>query len=237
MIRKIDKNNMGKSDLGWLKSIFHFSFAEYHNPKNINFGVLRVINDDLIAENTGFPLHPHKDMEIITYVVNGEVTHTDSIGNESVIRRGEVQYMSAGTGIYHSEANNSSTEVLRALQIWILPDFRNHVPNYGEYRFEWSDRKNKFLHMVSSKSGAAPIKINQDINIYTIFLEKGLSEEFQVTKGRQAYYVQIEGEADVNGEKLYQSDALESINESLKIDAKTGSHIMIFEMAEREDLK
>ena len=177
MIRKIDKNNMGKSDLGWLKSIFHFSFAEYHNPKNINFGVLRVINDDLIAENTGFPLHPHKDMEIITYVVNGEVTHTDSIGNESIIRRGEVQYMSAGTGIYHSEANNSSTEVLRALQIWILPDFRNHVPNYGEYRFEWSDRKNKFLHMVSSKSGAAPIKINQDINIYTIFLEKGLSEE------------------------------------------------------------
>ena len=145
--------------------------------------------------------------------------------------------MSAGTGIYHSEANNSSTEVLRALQIWILPDFRNHVPNYGEYRFEWSDRKNKFLHMVSSKSGAAPIKINQDINIYTIFLEKGLSEEFQVTNGRQAYYVQIEGEADVNGEKLCQSDALESINESLKIDAKTGSHIMIFEMAEREDLK
>ena len=228
---------MGKSDLGWLKSIFHFSFAEYHNPKNINFGVLRVINDDLIAENTGFPLHPHKDMEIITYVVNGEVTHTDSIGNESVIRRGEVQYMSAGTGIYHSEANNSSTEVLRALQIWILPDFRNHVPNYGEYRFEWSDRKNKFLHMVSSKSGAAPIKINQDINIYTIFLEKGLSEEFQVTNGRQAYYVQIEGEADVNGEKLCQSDALESISENLKIDAKIDSHIMIFEMAEREDLK
>ena len=237
MIRKIDKNNMEKSDLGWLKSIFHFSFAEYHNPKNINFGVLRVINDDLIAENTGFPLHPHKDMEIITYVVNGEVTHTDSIGNESVIRRGEVQYMSAGTGIYHSEANNSSTEVLRALQIWILPDFRNHVPNYGEYRFEWSDRKNKFLHMVSSKSGAAPIKINQDINIYTIFLEKGLSEEFQVTNGRQAYYVQIEGEADVNGEKLCQSDALESISEDLKIDAKIDSHIMIFEMAEREDLK
>ena len=237
MIRKIDKNNMGKSDLRWLKSIFHFSFAEYHNPKNINFGVLRVINDDLIAENTGFPLHPHKDMEIITYVVNGEVTHTDSIGNESVIRRGEVQYMSAGTGIYHSEANNSSTEVLRALQIWILPDFRNHVPNYGEYRFEWSDRKNKFLHMVSSKSGAAPIKINQDINIYTIFLEKGLSEEFQVTNGRQAYYVQIEGEADVNGEKLCQSDALESISENLKIDAKIDSHIMIFEMAEREDLK
>jgi redox-sensitive bicupin YhaK (pirin superfamily) len=228
---------MGKSDLGWLKSIFHFSFAEYHNPKNINFGVLRVINDDLIAENTGFPLHPHKDMEIITYVVDGEVTHTDSIGNESVIRRGEVQYMSAGTGIYHSEANNSSTEVLRALQIWILPDFRNHAPNYGEYRFEWLDRKNNFLHMVSSKSGTAPIKINQDINIYTIFLEKGLNEEFQVTKGRQAYYVQIEGEADVNGEKLYQSDALESISENLQIDAKTGSHIMIFEMAEREDLK
>ena len=230
-------NERGHANHGWLDSWHTFSFANYYDPNFMGFSALRVINDDVIEAGQGFGTHPHKDMEIITYVVNGEVTHTDSIGNESVIRRGEVQYMSAGTGIYHSEANNSSTEVLRALQIWILPDFRNHVPNYGEYRFEWSDRKNKFLHMVSSKSGAAPIKINQDINIYTIFLEKGLSEEFQVTKGRQVYYVQIEGEADVNGEKLCQSDALESINESLKIDAKTGSHIMIFEMAEREDLK
>ena len=121
MLRKLDHNNMGKSNLGWLRSVFHFSFAEYYNPKNINFGVLRVINDDLVDSQTGFPTHPHQNMEIISYVVNGELTHGDSMGNESTITRGHVQYMSAGTGVYHSE-QNFGDETLRLLQIWILPD-------------------------------------------------------------------------------------------------------------------
>ena len=121
MLRKLDHNNMGKSNLGWLRSVFHFSFAEYYNPKNINFGVLRVINDDLIDPHTGFPKHPHQNMEIVSYAVDGNLTHADSMGNENTITRGHVQYMSAGTGVYHSEMNHGD-ETLRLLQIWILPD-------------------------------------------------------------------------------------------------------------------
>src|SRR5690554_6732108 len=105
MLRKIDNTKMGRSNLGWLQSIFHFSFAEYYNPNNINFGVLRVINDDIIAPNTGFDMHPHRDMEIISYVIDGELTHEDSMGNKGALTRGQVQYMSAGTGVYHSEHN------------------------------------------------------------------------------------------------------------------------------------
>lgn len=116
MLRKIESQNMGSSNLGWLRSKFHFSFAEYYNPNNINFGVLRVINDDLVLSNTGFDTHPHRDMEIISYVVNGELTHGDSMGNKNTITRGHVQYMSAGTGVYHSE-HNLGEDTLRFLQI------------------------------------------------------------------------------------------------------------------------
>ena len=229
MIRKIDKNNMGKSDLGWLKSIFHFSFAEYHNPKNINFGVLRVINDDLIAENTGFPLHPHKDMEIITYVVNGEVTHTDIIGNESVIRRGEVQYMSAGTGIMHSE-HNRGNETLRFLQIWLKPDIKGLTPKYGDYGFKPEQRKNQLLQMVSPVSGTAPVRISTDANLYAIELDAGRSIEFPVLAGRQAYLVQVEGKAEINAIPLLPKDALASVEEPLTIKAVEDCHVVILEM-------
>ncbi len=119
MLKKIESKNMGSSNLGWLRSKFHFSFAEYYNPNNINFGVLRVINDDLIEAGTGFDTHPHKDMEIISYVVNGDLTHEDSMGNKNTITRGHVQFMSAGSGVYHSE-HNFGKEILRLLQIWIF---------------------------------------------------------------------------------------------------------------------
>ena len=134
MIRRLPVEKMGESNLGWLRSKFHFSFAEYFNENNINFGVLRVINDDHISAGTGFDTHPHRDMEIITYVVHGYLTHKDSMGNESTLSRGQVQYMSAGTGVRHSEYNNHSEE-LRLLQIWVLPDRKGHTPNYGEYKF------------------------------------------------------------------------------------------------------
>ena len=191
MLRRIDVEKMGESNLGWLRSKFHFSFAEYFNEKNINFGVLRVLNDDIVEPGTGFPKHPHRDMEIISYVVEGEITHEDSMGNSSSLKRGEVQYMSAGTGVMHSEYNMGK-ENLRLLQIWILPDRKNHTPAYGEFRFKWEERENKFLHMVSSKEGDAPIKINQDVNFYASFLEKGKEIDFEVKSGRQAYLVQIE---------------------------------------------
>lgn len=233
MLRKIDSNNMGSSNLGWLRSKFHFSFAEYYNPNNMNFGVLRVINDDLIQPNTGFGTHPHRDMEIISYVVNGELTHGDSIGNKNTISRGHAQYMSAGTGVHHSE-HNLGKDTLRLLQIWILPDKQDYKPDYGDYRFNWEDRQNKWLHMVSSKEGSAPIKINQDMNIYVIELEEGKDIDFKVNEGRQAYLVQIEGNSIINEIELNERDGMEIVEENILIKAKKTSHILILEMKKQD---
>ncbi len=234
MLRKIESKNMGSSDLGWLRSKFHFSFAEYYNPSNINFGALRVINDDLVQSNTGFDTHPHKDMEIISYVVNGELTHGDSMGNKNTITRGQVQYMSAGTGgVYHSE-HNLGEDTLRFLQIWIFPDKQGYKPNYGDYRFNWDDRQNKWLHMVSSKNGDAPIKINQDMNVYSLELEKGKEISFPVKEGRQAYLVQIEGDSLINKVELNKRDGMEIVEEDILIKAQETSHILILEMKKQD---
>ncbi|EHI99713.1 Pirin domain protein [Clostridium sp. DL-VIII] len=229
MLRKIDSTSMGSSDLGWLRSKFHFSFAEYYNPFNIRFGTLRVINDDLIEPDTGFDTHPHKDMEIITYVINGDLTHEDSMGNKNTITRGHVQYMSAGTGVYHSEINYGEKR-LRLLQIWILPEKSGYNPDYGDYRFKWNDRENKWLHMVSSKKGEAPIKINQDTNIYSLELEKENEIKFLVGEKRQAYLVQIEGKSKINNIELNVQDGLEIVEEDILIKAKENSHILVLEM-------
>lgn len=229
MIKRIDHKKMGSSESPWLKSIFHFSFANYQNPENINFGVLRVVNDDLVEGNTGFDMHPHKDMEIISYVVDGELTHGDNMGNKNTISRGHVQYMSAGSGVYHSE-HNFGKDVLRLLQIWIFPDEKNHTPNYGDFKVEEEDRKNKWFHMVSDKSNDAPIKINQDANFYVLELDKGKEIEFLVDKNRQAYLVQIEGDSLINGVKLNQRDAMEVVEENLLIEAIENTHILAIEM-------
>ena len=233
MLRKIEMQNMGKSNLGWLRSIFHFSFAGYYNPNNMNFGVLRVINDDLIDQEEGFDTHPHKDMEIISYVVQGELTHADSMGNKRSLKRGHVQYMSAGTGIYHSE-HNYGDEILRILQIWILPDKNGYTPNYGDYMFDWDLRKDKWLKIVSNINGDAPIKINQDVNIYVLELANKKEIEFTVGKNRQAYLVQIEGESDINDIQLSPKDALEIIEENILIKSNGISHYLVIEM-EKQD--
>lgn len=229
MLKKVEGKNMGFSDLGWLESRFHFSFAEYYNPSRMRFGVLRVINDDLIGPGTGFETHPHKDMEIISYVVDGELTHQDSMGNKSTLNRGHVQYMSAGTGVYHSE-HNLGESILRSLQIWILPDEAGHKPNYGEYRFKLEERKDKWLHMVSSKQGVAPIKVNQDVNLSALELDENNEIGYLVKRGRQAYLIQIEGKSSINGIILNQRDALEIVEENINIKAEVFSHFIIIEM-------
>ncbi len=233
MLRKLDNAKMGRSNLGWLNSVFHFSFAEYHNPDNIKFGKLRVINDDLVEPNTGFGPHPHRDMEIISYVVKGELTHADSMGNKRTLTRGHAQYMSAGTGIVHSE-QNFGKETLRFLQIWIFPDKLRHTPNYGDYEFAWEERKNKWLLLASNKESSAPIKINQDINMYVIELDKDREIDFPVKENRQAYLVQIEGASIINQLDLSMRDGLEVVEEDLKIKAKETSHLLIVEMAKSE---
>lgn len=231
MIKKIDHNNMGCSRLGWLSSIFHFSFAEYFKRDNINFGTLRVVNDDIIMPHTGFETHPHRDMEIVTYVIDGKLTHGDSMGNKNTLTRGEVQYMSAGTGILHSEKNEAD-EKLRLLQIWIMPDAKGYTPRYGDKKFDWDERGNKWLHIVSSENGKAPIKIHQDVNIHVATMSENKSLDFEVKNGRQAYFINIEGKIDINGVNLEQCDAAEISSENINITAKKDAHVMILEMSE-----
>lgn len=233
MLRKIDHKKMGGSNLGWLKSVFHFSFAEYYNPNNINFGALRVVNDDLVQPETGFGPHPHRDMEIVSYVVNGHLTHEDSMGNKRTITRGHAQYMSAGTGVVHSEYNFGD-EVLRFLQIWIIPDRYNHTPNYGDYEFNREDRHNKWMLIASDKDSDAPIKINQDASLFVIELDKDKQIDFPVDKDRQAYLVQIEGSSKINDVELNMRDALEIVEENITITAEETSHILVIEMKKEQ---
>ena len=232
MLKKLPKENMGTSNLGWLESRFHFSFAEYRNPNNINFGVLRVLNDDIVHPKSGFDTHPHSNMEIISYVVKGEITHKDSMGNSETLKRGEVQYLSAGDGIYHSEHNVHKSDDLRLLQIWIIPPKSGLSRLYGSKQYEEKDKKNKFLNIVSSTDGNADIKIYQDINIYVSELEIDKSLEFEIKENRQVYFVQIEGSSNINEITLNAGDAMEIVDiEKIEIKALENSHFLFIEMA------
>ena len=233
MFKKLPKENMGTSNLGWLESRFHFSFAEYRNHDNVNFGVLRVLNDDIIHPDSGFDMHEHHDMEIVSYVVNGEITHKDSIGNMEVLKRGEVQYMSAGTGIVHAEYNKNASQDLRLLQMWIIPPKKGLPTIYGSHQYKKEQRENKLLNIVSSKEGSAAVKLHQDVNIFVSEIEEGKSLKFIIGKNRQVYFVQIEGSSSINGVVLGYGDAMEVIQElSLDIKSLKNSHILFIEMPE-----
>lgn len=231
MLKKLNKENMGTSNLGWLESRFHFSFAEYRNPANINFGVLRVLNDDIIHANGGFGTHPHENMEIISYITQGEIKHKDSMGNEEILKSGEVQYLSAGDGIYHSEYNASSTEDLKLLQIWIVPPQRGLQRLYGSHRYTREQKENKLLNIVSSQEGNAQIKIHQDVNFYVSLLDENKSLDYKIQKDRQVYFVQISGTSAINGIDLNDGDAMEIVDEeNLNIQAINDSHFLFIEM-------
>lgn len=231
MLKKLSKENMGKSNLGWLQSRFHFSFAEYRNPANVHFGVLRVLNDDIIKAKTGFDTHPHENMEIISYIVDGEITHKDSMGNSETLKRGEVQYLSAGNGIFHSEKNDSNVD-LRLLQIWVFPPQKELPRLYGSHRYKEEERANKLLNIVSSQDGQSPIKIYQDVDIYVSEANKGKVFEYEIKENRQIYFVQIEGKSLLNDSvELDFGDACEITKENiLKIEALEKSHFLFIDM-------
>ncbi|GHU49924.1 hypothetical protein FACS1894127_4300 [Clostridia bacterium] len=231
MLKYINYNRMGRGQHGWLDSHFHFSFAEYYNPANMQFGILRVLNDDRVAPGTGFDTHPHKNMEIASYVVEGELTHADSMGNKHTLERGQVQYMSAGTGVYHSEYNLGKNP-LRFLQMWILPDRSGYEPNYGDHRFEWGDRTDKWLPIATGDAASsAPIHIHADVNIYASEITKGGELAFSVNEGRQAYLVLIEGAAQIGEHSLSAGDAMEITEEDITIAAADTAHVLLLEMA------
>jgi quercetin 2,3-dioxygenase len=206
----------GHADHGWLNSWFTFSFAEYYDPAHMGFRSLRVINDDTVAPGTGFGEHPHRDMEIITYVLSGALEHKDSMGNGRVIRPGEVQYMAAGTGVTHSEFNPSKTEPVHLLQIWIFPDRKGATPNYAEKSLAGAS-PGKF-HVAASKEGRdGSIPINQDADLLLARFKGGEKFEHALRPGRHLWIQIAEGEMKLNGQLLNAGDGA-AVSEETKIE-------------------
>ncbi len=198
----------GHASHGWLESYHSFSFADYHDPAHMGFGPLRVINDDWIAAGQGFGTHGHSDMEIITYVLEGEIAHKDSMGNGSTIRPGDVQRMSAGTGVRHSEFNPSPDNRTHLLQIWIQPAQRGVAPGYEEKNFS-SEQKQGLLRLVASGQGEdGAVKIHQDAKLYVGLFDQQQSASLSLEKGRLAYVHLARGQLTVNGQLLSAGDAL-----------------------------
>lgn len=228
-IRKSEER--GHADHGWLNAKHSFSFADYYDPEFMGFRSLRVINEDRVEAGMGFATHGHKDMEIITYVIEGALEHKDSMGNGSIIYPGEVQYMSAGSGVRHSEFNPQQDKSLHLLQIWIMPDELRATPRYGQMKFTREQKLNQ-LKLVVSKTGAEEsIAIRQDANIYASVLEKGKSLSFALKPGRGAYLQLIKGSLSVNAKSLSAGDALAVENESaLQITATEESEFLLFDL-------
>jgi redox-sensitive bicupin YhaK (pirin superfamily) len=196
------------ADQGWLNTYFSFSFSEYYDPKNLNWGALRVLNDDTIAAGMGFPPHPHKDMEIITYVLSGQLEHKDSMGNHGVVGPGGVQYMSAGTGVRHSEFNHSSASQLHFVQMWVVPDRPGRVPAYGQRDFTLADRFDRWLDVAGGASlPSAAVQLGQDAGLRVARIEKSALEH-RFAAGRLGFLFVADGSVDANGAQLKHGDAV-----------------------------
>ncbi len=223
-------NERGHAEHGWLDSYHTFSFADYFDPQWMGYRSLRVINDDLVMPGMGFGTHPHRDMEIISYVLSGAIEHKDSMGNGRVIRAGEFQYMAAGSGVQHSEFNPSKTEPLRLLQIWIQPDVKGVKPRYAEKNY--SAAPTGKLNLVASKSGRdGSIAIHQDADLSFAKLDAGQQITQPLAKGRHAWIHVAEGEVEVNGSKLSGGDAVGVSDESaLEIAATKPSQVLLFDL-------
>ena len=207
MIKLRKSNERGSADHGWLRSYHTFSFANYNDPAHVRFASLRVINEDWIAPGQGFGTHPHDNMEILTYVVSGELAHKDSMGNGRVIKAGEVQGMSAGTGVTHSEFNASDTETTHLLQIWIMPDKKGHTPNYSEWKPS-AKTDNQPLTLVASPDGAdGSVKINQDAKMFLVNFKGDNELVYRFAPNRHGWFQLVDGEVELNGNKLTKGDA------------------------------
>ncbi|MEA5576572.1 pirin family protein [Anabaena sp. UHCC 0451] len=225
-------NSRGHSQIDWLDSYHTFSFSHFYDPNRMGFRSLRVINDDRIAPGAGFPTHGHRDMEILTYVLSGAVEHKDSLGTGSVIRPGDAQIMSAGTGIMHSEFNHSQTEELHLLQIWILPDRQGLTPRYDQKNFPVAEKKGK-LRLIAAKDGRdGAVTIHQDIDLYTSILEQGDIINYQVQPHRYAWLQIAKGEVNLNGQELKAGDGVQITGaEQLEISTNLSAEILLFDLA------
>jgi len=221
----------GLAEHGWLKSFHTFSFADYHDPRHMGFGPLRVINEDRVQPGQGFGTHGHRDMEIISYVLEGGLAHKDSMGNGSVIRPGDVQRMSAGTGVRHSEFNASDKELVHFLQIWIEPNVRGIEPSYEEKRFDEASKRGKLRLIASADAREGSVRIHQEADVYAALVDGGEAIEFKPRR-RLAYVHVARGEVAVNGEKLKAGDAvkLSGDDNTVRIGNGRDAEILLFDL-------
>ena len=222
----------GSASHGWLNSHHTFSFANYHNPKRMNFGVLRVLNDDRVQEGMGFGTHPHDNMEIISIPLEGDLEHKDSMGNIAVIKEGDVQIMSAGTGITHSEYNKDKDKEVKFLQIWVFPKEKNIRPRYDQISIKGIEEHNKFYQVVSPNKDEQGVWINQDAWFHLGQFTKGNSDEYKINKtGNGVYAFILEGEVEIGNEKLSRRDGIGIWNtESIRIKATENARVLLMEV-------
>ncbi len=220
------------TQIGWLDSHHTFSFGEHHHPDHMGFRALRVINDDRVSAGRGFGNHPHRDMEIVSYVLEGKLAHRDSMGNGSIIERGDVQRMTAGTGVIHSEENPATDEVAHFVQIWILPEQRRLPPGYEQRRFTEDERRNR-LRLIAARDGRdGAVTVHQDVSLYASLLDAGKRVAHELAQGRYAWVQMASGEVTVNGERLLTGDgAALSDERRVEIVAAAPSEILLFDLA------
>jgi len=221
----------GHANHGWLDSWHSFSFADYHDPAHVGFGPLRVINEDRVQPGMGFGTHGHRDMEIISYVLEGALEHKDSMGNGSVIRPGNVQRMSAGTGVRHSEYNPSASEGVHFLQIWIEPAERGVAPGYEEKNFDAASKRGRLRLIASSDGREGSVTIHQDALVYAALLDGAETATQSLAPGRRLYVHVARGEVTANGQKLLAGDALKATGESaIRLEAGRNSEVIVFDL-------
>lgn len=232
MIDVIRSDTRGSADHGWLKAKHTFSFAAYHDPERVHFGTLRVINEDRIAPGAGFDMHPHRDMEILTYVISGAIEHRDSMGNGTVIGEGEVQRMTAGTGVLHSEFNHSRERELHLLQIWVFPEANHLEPGYEQTRFT-RERKLNTLCLIASRDGRdGSLTIHQDANVYASVLESGREVALEGVTDRRVFVQVVSGDVAVNGEDLAAGDGAQlQAEEAVTVAARSDVEFLLFDLA------
>jgi redox-sensitive bicupin YhaK (pirin superfamily) len=228
-IRKSEER--GHADHGWLDTRFTFSFADYFDPKHVHFRTLRVMNDDRVAGGGGFPMHPHADMEIVTYVLEGALQHQDSMGNGSVIAPGDIQYMSAGTGVTHSEFNASKTEPVHLYQIWMFPEKKGQKPVYDQKNFSDAEKRGK-LRLIASPDGRdGSVKIRQDNELYATVLGKGESVKHALKPERHAYVQVARGSVTLNGTELETGDgAAISAEKAVELTGVKDAEVLLFDL-------
>lgn len=231
MITRRNARDRGHASHGWLESRHTFSFADYHDPREMGFSVLRVINDDRIAAAAGFGTHPHRDMEIITYVLEGGVAHKDSMGNGSVIRPGDVQRMSAGTGVTHSEFNAEKDRETWMLQIWILPREMGVPPSYEQKTFPPEEKRGRLRLVADSQGRDNAVTVNQDVRLFAGLFDGEESAALELDPARRAYVHLARGNLDVNGNSLGEGDGLKVERESvLRFSAGRDSEVLVFDL-------